>query len=310
MNSSCSRRRAPKPVFTKSLTFVTLAFLPVLYIMDNMQRSENTLKDSTLDVKDTSISVGYTKTNKLITALYMVTDIMDINEPIRLKLRTLGVGILSDMHIPLARSDLASGINQIVSFLEMASTLGMISEMNCGILKKEFIELKDSVLQPKKEFYPIGRDFSIAEFLANPDQIEEENKTSLPIKDNKYFSIGPRHSRVTGGPSNFTRIGVQKGSTLMKALSDKASTLHSKKENFDLLKKERRYEIVNIIKSKNQNGTATGATITDIKTGAKDTLSNFSEKTLQRELIAMIKDNVLYKTGTKRWSKYFIKNTL
>jgi len=42
---------------------------------------------------------SYTKTHKLITALYMVTDIIDKDEPLRNKLRTLGTGIISDMHL-------------------------------------------------------------------------------------------------------------------------------------------------------------------------------------------------------------------
>src|SRR3989338_7918346 len=117
---------------------------------------EKNLKDSEgKSIKDTSSTLtsyqasglgsgsviwSYTKTNKLITALYIVTDIMDSNEPIRLKLRTLGVNILSDMSAQvgitsLTRLNLVKKIQEVVSFLDIASTIGLISLMNSNILK-------------------------------------------------------------------------------------------------------------------------------------------------------------------------------
>ena len=75
----------------------------------------------------------------------------------------------------------------------------------------------------------------------------------------------------------------------------------SNRTNFDGLKKERRDAIVKIIKDKKQ------ATITDIKNLASGVLNSCGEKTLQRELISMVNDGVLYKMGEKRWSKYFVK---
>jgi hypothetical protein len=113
--------------------------------------------------------------------------------------------------------------------------------------------------------------------------------------------------------SNSNRIGVQKGSTLMSALkkmSDKVpanKTANSTKTpslnstNFDALKKERRDQVKDIV-SKNSNG----VTITDIRRFAYGTLATCGEKTLQRELIAMVKDGILKKTGEKRWSRYFL----
>ncbi len=57
------------------------------------------------------------------------------------------------------------------------------------------------------------------------------------------------------------------------------------------------------------------ATIKDIKDKIKTTpeqasfLVSCSEKTLQRELVSMVKDGVLNKTGKKRWSRYFVHLT-
>ncbi len=103
----------------------------------------------------------------------------------------------------------------------------------------------------------------------------------------------------------------------MQALSDKTYMLSSNnsdvgaaskmgaKHNFDIQKKQRRDEILGIIK--NNNGSAT---IKDIKlkiSSGGSGVSVYSEKTLQRELMSMTKDGVLSKTGEKRWSRYYIR---
>jgi hypothetical protein len=242
------------------------------------------------------VSSSYTKTNKLITALYMVTDIIDKDEPIRNKLRTLGIEIISDMNllqqnnIGHVASLISDKISEIVSFLDLASTINIISEMNSSILRKEFLALSQSIKEAtnKKTF---NRAVNLSEFFKEEPQPQ--------IKDN-YQPIGRHQS---------TRIGVQKGSTLMKALNgimmSNTKLNHTNADGFDVLKRQRRNNIINIIKIIGQ-----GATIKDIKDKAETMpeqagpLASCSEKTLQRELISMVKDGVLNKTGEKRWSKY------
>ena len=107
----------------------------------------------------------------------------------------------------------------------------------------------------------------------------------------------------------------------MKALSNKTRFLSnnngskseifgsiSQTKDFVLLKKMRQENIINIIKNNGGN-----ATIKDIRTkiniGVQDSLI-CSEKTVQRELMSMIKNSVLNKTGEKRWSRYFLKQAL
>ena len=225
--------------------------------------------------------VPYSKVNKLVTALYMVTDIMDKDEPLRNKLRTLGVEILSDIHTSKASSDINKKVEQIVSFLDIALTIGMVSEMNSSILKKEFIVLNRALDQSQQGF-------SLMNFLKESP---------------KEFSKGQ------GGQS--LKLGVQKGSTLMKALSDKTNTMSNNQpnqsENFERIKKQRREDIIKIIKDTVKLYPALGgATIKDIKDSNFGSLTSCGEKTLQRELVSMVRDNILSKTGEKRWSRYSI----
>jgi hypothetical protein len=234
-------------------------------------------------------SGSYTKTHKLITALYMVTDIIDRDEPIRNKLRTLGMEIISDTYtLP---SDASMKISQILSFLDIASAVNIISEMNSNILRKEFSELDHSIKA-------INTDPSLSEFFREPMGADRGPSTFT-----QYPAIGH-----TKGHYSSTRIGVQKGSTLLKAINKMSNSVPAPYEaegfrsGFDVLKKERRDAILNIIKVAGGN-----STITDIKSKSTGTLASCSEKTLQRELMSMTKDGVLNKIGEKRWSRYFIK---
>ncbi len=248
---------------------------------------------------------SYTKTNKLITALYMVTDIMDQNEPLRNKLRVLGAEIVSDVYalsiVPSIHNSVRaiSKISETLSFLDIASTINLISQMNSNILKKEFIQLKTSIENSFEANSTLDSGF--AEFFK--DEISDSE-----TQHSAHHSMG--HLQNVAFPKISTRLGVQKGSTLMKAISDKASFMSDKNtapkndsSNFDVLKKERRNEIISIVKTTPNN---VGATITDIKTKAKGQLATLGDKTLQRELISMVKDNILKKTGEKRWSRYFL----
>ncbi len=242
-----------------------------------MLTDDKNLKDSVKDISNMPVPyqatavdiVFYNKINKLVTALYMVTDIMDTTEPLRGKLRTLGVEILSDIYSSSER-ELVKKVQEVLSFLGLASTIGMISEMNSSILKKEFLSLKQTLEER------LGQQ----QGLSLMDLLKES-----PLEINK---------------GQHTRIGVQKGSTLMKAISDKIHQPNSN-PNFDLLKRQRREEIIKVVKD-----IIGGATIKDIKDKAIGTLASYGEKTLQRELVSMVKDHILYKTGSKRWSKYSV----
>jgi hypothetical protein len=275
-----------------------------------MLREDENIKDPNLTqniaIKDKDFPISYSKPDKLITALYMVTDIMDEHEPIRSKLRNLGIEIVSDIyHNPIQA---LPKISQVMSFLEMASTLKLISEMNRNILSREFLKLEESIKEYGKIKSNWLEEFSLDSAKTSPDRINRDGATLL-YHEQSY--IGHEQSLRTSKTS--TRIGVQKGSTLMKALSDKTSTMSDRsplnKNSFDLLKKQRREDIITIIKKNPE-----GLTITDIRTKAKEfpkqteSLISCGEKTLQRELLSMLRDGVLYKTGEKRWSRYFIKN--
>ncbi len=289
-----------------------------------MELSENNTKNLSLNITDRNLApISYTKTDKLITALFMVTDIMDKDENIKIKLRDIGLSILSDIHlnsfnIKQSYVLLLKKINLIDNLLDIAKELNIMSVMNNSILKKEFKNLKNSIENA------LDKNFSLEENILN-DLLKDESI----LKDNpsqKMFEILPtyfepkpnrQNSNLPNGQKP-TNIGLQTPSTLMNALEKLknskniqpaqnnkivkkvTSNLYDKNKD-NLSKNSRREEIIKILKSNSK-----GLTISEIKNVSNGQIATLGEKTLQRELVAMVKDNILYKTGSKRWSKYFL----
>lgn len=254
------------------------------------------VKDSSSDTAVFSRSGIYSKfyerTNKLVTALFMVTDIMDREEPLRIKLRALGANILSDMYAN--SSHVARKITEILSFLNIAQTVGMISEMNSNVLRKEFSNLQRSFVDVRGESFLNEGETALMDFL----------------REDRSLDAGQveRQGGEFKGHERTTRVGVQKGGTLMKALSDKISDMSvSSPQNHDVLKQKRRGEIIEILKDASKSTTSFyGLTITDIKNKSTGVLASAGEKTLQREIFSMVSDGILKKSGEKRWSRYFL----
>jgi len=256
------------------------------------------------DIKDTNTSLAqyetnglsflsYNKTSKLITALYMITDIMDKEEPLRNKLRNLGANIISDIYLLKGQNNFSEKINdrisEMFSFLEIASNIGLVSEMNYSILSKEFFELKKA----------------IGNFVYQNDQkwLEEFIKEN-PNQTDQYGNSNTDKTFKVNSPKGQTRVGVQRADTLLRALSDRIPSL-----NNNDFKNKRREEIISIIKDKAKDSpNFDGVTITDIKSIGQGELASCGEKTLQRELVSMVSDGILVKRGEKRWSRYLIKN--
>jgi len=269
------------------------------------------------DAQGVSIIISHSKTQKLVTALYMVTDIIDRDEPLRNKLRTLGVEILSDIHVIQQNNTgntmslICNKISEVMSFLGIASDINIISEMNCNILRKEFAELNQSIKESINNNETHNKQIDLSEFFTTPS-IENTRTEDRFLPQNFSQENSKGHPRSNS-------IGVQKGSTLLSALSrvgvharpignHDTKPAHLTADVFDALKKQRQDSIINIIKT-----ISGGATIKDIKDKVRvnpsqaGTLASTSEKTLQRELVSMVKNGVLERTGEKRWSKYFLK---
>ena len=87
------------------------------------------------------------KAERLVSALYMVTDLINTNDPLKWRMRKAGVVLLTEVGklLELSPAERKKVVNsareataEIVSLLEVAANSGLISRMNYSLLKKEF----------------------------------------------------------------------------------------------------------------------------------------------------------------------------
>ena len=233
------------------------------------------------------------KTEKLVTALYMVTDCMDTDDALKGKLRLSGVELLSDMYkfsnlLPVDKRThtgvLVNRINEIISFIEIASTIGFISEMNTSILKKEFgflyKELKSYQMKDKHFTFTLDENI-FRQTDGSTEGFTMQNKGRDLIKDkrtnfNNMSFINTKNTLNTKRTSNLISSPIEK--------------------------QERSEKILSLIKDNKVTIGIAGISIKDISSSFTDC----SEKTIQRELNTMVAKNQIKKIGEKRWSRYMV----
>lgn len=242
----------------------------------------------------------FKKTEKVITALYMVTGLLADAEPIKWKIRSLGAEMLSLTNslkdkFSTERDSvvhaLKSHILEVSSLLDISKYAGLMSDMNVGILNNELKELGSM----------FERDASYG-----------ANSGSL-IMDHSFFSTERTHDARTGAGASIRNETVaypKKHSDMHetpKAHAKPVRTLQSKDHADEgefrrktEKKDHRRDAILAVIRKKGK------VTIKDVSL----TMQEVSEKTIQRELSALIEEGILKKEGERRWSRYSLAGSV
>lgn len=188
------------------------------------------------------------KSERLATAVHVVTGFIARDEPVRTALRQLAVDII---RFATDRSKLgelgpetfAVRCAEMAALLSTAESAGLVSAMNAKLIIEEYARLADFV----KERYAFIR---------------------LQVSDIQDLSIGHQ-----------TEV---KGQTEKKSVKDTVQTSSRKADILSLFNTKDRISIKDAVQS----------------------VVGVSEKTLQRDLLALVAQGVLIKEGERRWSIY------
>ena len=245
------------------------------------------------------------KSDKIVIALHMVTDCIEDNEPIRFKIRTLGIELVSSTHMIIHTpahergfifSDVELIATEIFSFLRLAKSIRLISDMNADILLRELsTNIERMRAWVETGFYetdaPTTTGGATANFTLNETHFkiadQRDNSTAQAMTSHKGLQISKGQTTT---PSSHA-VGNLKESKVQ----EKEDQTNSRKFDF-AVKLTRRNTILKIIKDKKE------VSVKDIS----GIIVDCSEKTIQRELIVLVGEGVLKKIGHKRWSKYAI----
>ena len=261
------------------------------------------------------------KTERLATALYLVTNFLLDNEPLKFRLRGLSINLVGyavnvryggGMSERNVFEEIQGCISETLGLLELALVAGIISEMNFTILKREYVSLRDTIEVKKvsresRTDNVLGDGFFRSSFSEHTQNKAIDRRThDAPIADSRQRLATPSQ-KVFGAP---IPIGHSKGH-IERQMSDSMSFINksqgqsmgtpktvintvSDRNSLDVAKETRRVRILKLIKDNRE------VTIKDIANHFPDV----SEKTVQRELVSLTEAGVLKRFGERRWSRY------
>ncbi len=215
----------------------------------------------------------FKKVTKIGEAIYSITDLIKDEEPLKWSLRksvTKPIYKLSLVKDNVSSFKEISGeFLTLKNLLEIAKNHLIISQMNYMVIEKE---LNDLVFLINKEVTLLS---SLPQEFFEVALPEEKSDQKVSLRNTT--------------PNQFLREEY-KGHYKRHNTDMSFKTHNVNKES----KTNRRQEIINIISSK------ADLTIKDITSIIK----NCSEKTIQRELTALLAEGLIKKTGERRWSRY------
>ncbi|HTK33418.1 MAG TPA: DeoR family transcriptional regulator [Candidatus Paceibacterota bacterium] len=221
----------------------------------------------------------FKKTEKITSALYLVSSLLKDEEPIKWELRDKGMDLLSSSFtassaVPGDKNAVIQSIFtaalETMSLLNVAHVSHLVSDMNHKILIREI----DQVVSLLKE--------RLTASAENAGYVLSEQFFKTPDLFSSGFSIGQESIKDTqkGHKKVIGDKGVSQGQVLVQQK-----------------KTQRQEQIVAVLKGQSN------LTIKDFSRVIKDC----SEKTIQRELLELVEKGVIKKEGERRWSRYSLK---
>lgn len=293
------------------------------------------------------------KSEKLVTALYLVTDLMGDSEPIKHGLRKNAVALLSSMNA-LAQLDVKDrvielkmslkSVTEITSMLHVAVTTGIVSKMNGELLMDGYRSLQ-LVLEKKqpiftKEMLHVENEEDLDKEISFPNAVNSTSYDALTplsiarlhentqdLRRTQEFLRQAQLLSKLGGASNkgHTKDSVIKDSNEMKVLHETTQDRQDRNVIKDIIPQQPSTHAVlmehaarpsNILASSFQMKKLSrreqilALFVRGVDVSIKDITARIkgcSEKTIQRELNALLYDNVIERIGEKRWSRYVLR---
>lgn len=285
------------------------------------------LVSTSLFEKDNFFIFIYKKTERIVSALYLTSSLFPDNEPIKWQLREVGVAVIARVLSltvnPTSKSDTVFGIKsdflRLLSLLDIASSAGFMSEMNFSILKKEMESITETFLlkvSPKEIKGVSGGKLDKDFFALSPHLFFAEGGQRLNHQPDLAVADGadPLQSKAlhswedVGRLENFYKRQNKGQETTSPSFTTNVTVAHKKNST--------QFKGQNIGRDRSTSEREL-AIIKMLKDGSNLTIRDFflvikgcSEKTIQRELLRLVKLGVLKKSGERRWSRYSLSSPI
>lgn len=231
---------------------------------------------------------------KITEALYRITDFFSSKEPLKWILREEGMKIFRlvsslealSLNKKISNLDAASQkIEQIISLFEIAASNSFMANANFEVLKREYNNLKNAINSNKALYLPFQNLQDIDFLTDSVSKLTLAAECAKPLLNNNQEPLSfIKEPDINTVYSNRHTNGQN---TDIVSITDKKS--NNTTEN-------RTNKLLDIIKSKPNK-----------KIGVCEVFSYFegiSKKTVQRDLINLVRNGNLKAEGEKRWRKY------
>ena len=254
-------------------------------------------------IKDKDGVNVYRRAEKICKAYFLLTQHIQENNSIKQKLRNLALDMSSktlDMVVTFNKTEeLARGVvthaMALVSVSDIAVTARFISETNYSLVVHQVqifineVETYWKTSSHNNQVMPVH--------LFDVESLDASYKNDMSFMAQSVSNIETKEVPVVKKEKTQIVSGPISGNKMIRDFAQKKSTSGPVvKESKTEGKSERQTLILSTISSRGESS------IKDLT----DVIKGCSEKTIQRELIALVDSGSLLKTGERRWSRYSI----
>lgn len=241
-----------------------------------------------------SLAAYAQKIGKVVSAIYLVTDVMDGQLPLTASLRSQSIELLNACYGLLSVAQpigsdalvrIAVRIEQVATLVTIGSIAHHISPMNADIIGTELKNIREL----------IGVDIATVtasekKFAIHPGISIQPNVPKQILDDESFAALLSRHESKRHQQSIKTTL------TTKLNQNDNQNDIRKIKTTFqnDIPEIARKDMIISVIRS------IDGCTLADIKPKMK----SISDKTLQREIAELMTMGLIKREGNKRWAIY------
>ncbi len=249
---------------------------------------------STSGIKDTMLEIE-AKTQKIVTALYLVSDLIDETDPLRKDIRNISVSLSSLVSSISIESpsqakkiitEAQNHVDRLLNILKVCVSVGFVSDMNFKVISEYLVFVRDDLTQK----YGLINSQSLVASSFHNKAIHEFILPDFITKDSGL--VGGNQATVSKEAKSkieaLKDIEVRTKPKVDISIKDNSNGHESNSQRLD--------KIVSIIQTQGN------VSIGDV---AKE-FPELSEKTIQRMLIRLVELGKLSKTGEKRWSRYSV----
>lgn len=221
----------------------------------------------------------YRKSERIAKAIQLITPAFGSAPSLRNRLDAIAVGLIDAAILPpsQARERLSQELLALSSFLSVARTASLISSMNADLIAREAHNLLQEIASYEEPRLFLDEIPTLAELAKRVPDLREAQEQRL---------VQPMSQKSSNrAPPSSSYKGQFKGHSVSQQPSSQGHT-------------ERQDAILTILKSRGP------LYIKDISMVIREV----SEKTIQRELQALVLQGVIQRTGERRWTQYsFVK---